>query len=463
MIDNGIHFLEMSDQSLKKEVIGRSHYRLLMSCLRYVRIGAAEGQRETLKDSSTSYNGEVYSFARSPFAEYASSCCGHHMRAADAQGVSLSDVIRFTQWPSNAIWVKRHEAWLESLGASDMEYQAHQKTLQHFAAETGLHSLMEAIIPLCKEPSLLATISASMGIMNVYGIESINASDWLGDSPLLLAARSGHKNIVKLLLSKKSVLVDLKNRLNQTALMCASSKGHLQVVELLLAANVDINASCVAGTALQQAAEGGHFKVVELLLAANADVNVPACMCAFGELRTLQEAAVYHLDRIAVPIVHFMAKGTISAASPSRRGRTALIAAAAKGHIQIVERLLIANADVNAVAAQLIQSDRGTDTALHSAVRGNHHGVVKTLLDNGADVHMTDGDLTTALHLAVSCGHPEIVKLLVSAGSNLSARDKDNRTPLQVAARLSLRRCEPSGYRWSKIIKYLRQEASVEG
>lgn len=101
MTDRGISFLEMGDRTQsKRDVIGRSQYRLLMSGLRYIR--AAD------KDKSKT-PGFLPVSKNYPFALYSSRSCRHHMRSADAQGVSLNDLIRFTEWPSNQIWSRIEE------------------------------------------------------------------------------------------------------------------------------------------------------------------------------------------------------------------------------------------------------------------------------------------------------------------------------------------------------------------
>ena len=59
-------------------------------------------------------------------------------------------------------------------------------------------------------------------------------------------------------------------------------------------------------------------------------------------------------------------------------GRTALQAAAGGGHLDVVERLLAAGADVNAAAAH------GGRTALQAAAGGGHLDVVERLRQAGA-------------------------------------------------------------------------------
>ncbi|KAJ3562144.1 hypothetical protein NPX13_g8673 [Xylaria arbuscula] len=92
----------------------------------------------------------------------------------------------------------------------------------------------------------------------------------------------------------------------------------------------------------------------------------------------------------------------------------ALQAAAGGGHLDIVERLLAAKADVNATAAKY----RGR-TALQAAAEGGHLDIVERLLAAKADVNATVAKYggRTALQAAAEGGHLDIVERLRRAGA----------------------------------------------
>jgi ankyrin repeat protein len=89
--------------------------------------------------------------------------------------------------------------------------------------------------------------------------------------------------------------------------------------------------------------------------------------------------------------------------------------AARRGHLEVVQRLLDAEADVNASAAA------GEWTALQAAAKGGHLEVVQRLLDAKANVNAVAAiyEGRTALQAAAEGGHLEVVALLKS----LSARN----------------------------------------
>ena len=62
--------------------------------------------------------------------------------------------------------------------------------------------------------------------------------------------------------------------------------------------------------------------------------------------------------------------------------------------------------------------------------------LARTMIRNGADVHLRNWKGQTALHLASSKGHKEMVELLVDSGSNVDEQDEAGRTPLMLAAKM---------------------------
>ncbi len=103
-----------------------------------------------------------------------------------------------------------------------------------------------------------------------------NARDDYGWTPLMWAAKYGHKEIVELLLNK-NVDIDAKDNNGYTALMFATMSGHKDVVELLIEAGADVNARDDFGkTALLNPARNGYKDIVEFLLQQGADINAQA-------------------------------------------------------------------------------------------------------------------------------------------------------------------------------------------
>nr|XP_008968680.3 GA-binding protein subunit beta-2 isoform X6 [Pan paniscus] len=98
-------------------------------------------------------------------------------------------------------------------------------------------------------------------------------TDWLGTSPLHLAAQYGHYSTAEVLL-RAGVSRDARTKVDRTPLHMAAADGHAHIVELLVRNGADVNAKdMLKMTALHWATERYHRDVVELLIKYGADVH----------------------------------------------------------------------------------------------------------------------------------------------------------------------------------------------
>ncbi|XP_052329603.1 caskin-2-like isoform X6 [Oncorhynchus keta] len=98
-------------------------------------------------------------------------------------------------------------------------------------------------------------------------------------TPLDLACEFGRFKVAQLLLSSNMVVAllegeGLDSTSSNTPLHLAARNGHKDIIRLLLKAGIDINRATKAGTSLHEAALYGKTEVVHLLLDAGIDVNL---------------------------------------------------------------------------------------------------------------------------------------------------------------------------------------------
>uniref|UniRef100_A0AAZ3QSZ5 Caskin-2 n=1 Tax=Oncorhynchus tshawytscha TaxID=74940 RepID=A0AAZ3QSZ5_ONCTS len=98
-------------------------------------------------------------------------------------------------------------------------------------------------------------------------------------TPLDLACEFGRLKVAQLLLSSNMVVALLEGEgldftSSNTPLHLAARNGHKDIIRLLLKAGIDINRATKAGTSLHEAALYGKTEVVHLLLDAGIDVNL---------------------------------------------------------------------------------------------------------------------------------------------------------------------------------------------
>ena len=84
------------------------------------------------------------------------------------------------------------------------------------------------------------------------------------------------------------------------------------------------------------------------------------------------------------------------------------------------------------VAVNVAEED-GNNTALHMASGNNHLDILQILLDAGADVNAKNKEDNSPLHWACLNGHVQAVLMLLKAGANPSALNGLGRTPVDEA------------------------------
>lgn len=200
------------------------------------------------------------------------------------------------------------------------------------------------------------------------------------------------------------------------------------VVELLEhhGAKAIINHECEhEGTALHGAIEAGNKIVVEVLLNNGADVDIPHPN--YGT--PLQAVSATRLEH--TPLLD---TGEV---------RRFQLPAFKFDYLGIADLLIKRGAAINAM--------RGTyGTALHAAAAAGHEDVVMLLLDSGAAVNTRGGIFNTALQVAAASGsrsfytdnfcwsqkNPRIIQMLLAHGADVNAKGGMYGSALQAAAAL---------------------------
>lgn len=238
------------------------------------------------------------------------------------------------------------------------------------------------------------------------------------DNPFLYASAEGLYEIVKLTI-EAGADTRLTNRFGGTALIPAAERGHVEIVrELLAHTDVDVNhINNLGWTALLEAiilSDGGprHQQIVQLLVDHGADIDLPD-------------------GNGITPLEHARARGfeeieRILLATPTELDLQ-LIRAAGTGDLEAVRTLLAQGASVH------VQDERGR-TALVAAAYRNDLSIVDVLIEAGADVNKQDDTQQSAYLIATSEGYLELLLRTLQAGANVHGKDSYNGTGLIRAA-----------------------------
>lgn len=114
---------------------------------------------------------------------------------------------------------------------------------------------------------------------------------------------------------------------------------------------------------------------------------------------------------------------------PEAAANQELLEAAENGDQKRVLEALNNGADINNTDAPC-----SGWTPLHLAAYNGHEGVVRLLIDRGANINIRNVDGLTPLHAVVETGHEEIARLLIDRGANINTVNNFGTTPLHKAA-----------------------------
>lgn len=294
------------------------------------------------------------------------------------------------------------------------------------------------------------------------------------DSALMVAARNNDPRIVALLLDKGTE-VNINRPDGQTALFDAVESGNAEIVNSLLqhGANPNVTRSgkrsdeydgytplmlaarhgerrvegqwaaiakdlirngaainamrADGGTALEIAESGGDGEIAQLLRRSGALETEPV-YAALSPIEALVKAAT--LGDLAK--MKDLVDEHVDVNAPDSLGMTPLVAAASRGHTDVIAFLLKQHAKVDEAAhgrprdplvlglpedeQDLARVGAGNDSALIAATRRGDEKIVALLLDHGASMTMRNRRDESAPQLAVDLGYGAIVKLFLKHG-----------------------------------------------
>ena len=238
-----------------------------------------------------------------------------------------------------------------------------------------------------------------------------------GLTPLMIASGLGQPQMVDLLLTAGAEVLAIEPRAGASALHKAALSGNSDVVELLLdhGAFIDQQAPILGHTALMDAVVYKHQDAVRMLLTRGARTSIRN----HWNETALDLARRDGLDEVA-RLIEAKDEGDEAAV----RAQT-LVPAIMAGDLEAVGRLIAAGAVIDA-RLPMTGSPNDDYTPLAIAAREGHVGIVRALLEAGADPRRVIGLFRgTALHEACYFGHADIVKAMAEGRERAGTRSPE--------------------------------------
>ena len=236
--------------------------------------------------------------------------------------------------------------------------------------------------------------------------------------------RSGDLQHVEDFLSTHQIDLNRKTRMGVSPLMVACKNGHLEIVKLLLQKGADVDFE--HQSALMAAVEGGNVEVVNLLLEhganpeATGNETVLSLACEQGSIEVVE---------VLLPKIQLDREIGSGGTSVNLRGwkfeytHSPLSIAVEHNNVELVKWFLEGHANFPMILFGV----------LLLAITKRNHSMVEVLLQNGANVNETGEDGMSALMLASDLGESAIVQILLDYGAEVNLKTIRGSTALLVA------------------------------
>ena len=241
-----------------------------------------------------------------------------------------------------------------------------------------------------------------------------------GDSALTKAVKAGDLQAVRALV-KQGAAVNVRSGDGSTPLLWAADGGAYEIARVLIAAKAKVDVATDLGvTPLLQAARVGDAMMVDILLRAGAN---PSLAHPDGETPLMAASRSGNVAAVKA----LLARGAKANDADRFQSQTALMLAAAQGHVDVAGVLLEAGADPNKQAhATSLATRKNADhptggfTALMWAARSGNEAMVRRLTAGGADLNLKNGDGATAMMIAIWNDRFDMAATLADLGADVN-------------------------------------------
>ncbi|VDI77866.1 Hypothetical predicted protein [Mytilus galloprovincialis] len=324
--------------------------------------------------------------------------------------------------------------YLALKGADILQCDQNRRSLIFVASATGHKNIVKFLITNYKS--------------------NISKPDYMGQTPLFVASLRGRRDIVRILLDNGAD-IDAIDKRGFSSLFIAAMNGHLEVVKCLLDKKAKVNHCDHDGRSpLFIACQEGYFELVKLLL--NHDETIlKVCnwqkqspmfvACSKGHMKIVEVLNEYKADVnqcdedgksplfIACEkgnkgVVRLLLEKKAIVEICDKDKRSPFYMASRSGNVEIMNQLLLKSANPS-------HYNKWGESVLNITCRKGHINAVKLLLKNGADNSKKDAMGNSPLQIAAEEGHTEIVQILITDKADVNSTNKENETPLHAACR----------------------------
>jgi len=251
--------------------------------------------------------------------------------------------------------------------------------------------------------------------------EEVNQINELSETPLLLACKGGHLNVVEFLVESGADVDQAETENGVRPIHVAAEKGYFDIVKFLVKSGVSVLGGDYEGTVAVDLAELNGFSEIVTYLnlltgeTEGSDDEVPEENVPVN----IDDTFKLEVNKIQDPQILHKLSEELSISSQDA------------AQISVVKDLIIQGADVNFI-------DKHGNTPLFYAANSYLLDTAKYLVKNGANVNLSSSNKNTPILVAVRNGHVELVKYLLQEKADINQRNGDSLTPADIASQFHL-------------------------
>ena len=321
----------------------------------------------------------------------------------------------------------------------------------------GLTSLMK-FMPVHSQDIFEAVKSNNMEMLQKIikkDSSTIFLTDELKRTPLHWAARGVHFELVKYLVENNAD-INAKDINQITPIASITARNHLSALEYLLKNGANPNVMDFEGdTPLHYAAASGQLRTAQLLIENGASVHIKNSYERTPLVIAARESGNLEMVKLLI-------KYGSDINEKDNGQNTALTLAAWRGHKDIVDYLILMNAEVpitgfkakdlfeyalskklSNLYSTILNKGGQIDsliikghTALHLASKGGAVVIIEDLINKGLCVNVVDTFGMYPIHYAAKYGSLEAIKVLVENGAQINSKSFWGETPYNLAEKV---------------------------
>ena len=254
---------------------------------------------------------------------------------------------------------------------------------------------------------------------------NVNTLDSLGITPISNAIRLNRVKIAQFLLTRQNVDICFEDYYGRSLLMIAiHNKNMFMVVKLLIQNGADLNETDKEGCSpLHIAIRLKHTAIVKLLIQNGADLTKTDHKGYFP-----LNLAILHRQPAMVKL---LLENDANPNSLNPDKTSLLYWQIVLGSYEIFSLLVDHKVKLD---IEVERYDFSKCSLLHFAIYNKKQEFSKKLIENGAELNISDSLGQHPLHLACKTGQVDVVKILLKHNTNVNARNHEMKTPLHLAA-----------------------------